>query len=40
MLFDTHDTQMARNQRHLVYHYYEWFAAIMLYKHHRPFKPC
>ncbi len=30
-LFDAHDTQIALNQRHLGYHYYEWFAAILLY---------
>jgi len=30
-LFDDQDTQIALNQRHLGYHYYEWFAAILLY---------
>lgn len=30
-LFDAQDTQIALNQRHLSYHYYEWFAAILLY---------
>ena len=31
MLFDANDTKIALNQRHLGYHYYEWFAAILLY---------
>ncbi len=31
MLFDSQDTQIALNQRHLGLHYYEWFAAILLY---------
>jgi hypothetical protein len=30
-LFDAHDTQIALNQRHLGYHYYEWLTAILLY---------
>lgn len=30
-LFDDKDLQIALNQRHLGYHYYEWFAAILLY---------
>ena len=31
MLFDAQDLQIALNQRHLGYHYYEWFAAVLLY---------
>ena len=31
MLFDAQDRQIALNQRHLGYHYHEWFAAILLY---------
>ena len=31
ILFDAQDTQIALNQRHRGYHYYEWFAAILLY---------
>jgi len=30
-LFDAQDTQIALNQRHLGYHYHEWFAAILIY---------
>ncbi len=30
-LFDNQDSQIALNQRHLGYHYYEWLAAILLY---------
>jgi hypothetical protein len=30
-LFDANDLQIARNQAHLGYHYYEWLAAILLY---------
>jgi len=31
MLFDAKDIQIARNQKHMGYHYYEWIAAILLY---------
>lgn len=31
MLFDSQDKQIALNQRHLGYHYYEWFSAILLF---------
>ena len=31
MLFDLDDMRIALTQRHLGYHYHEWFAAIMIY---------
>jgi hypothetical protein len=31
MLFDAQDKRIALNQRHLGYHYHEWFAAILIY---------
>lgn len=30
-LFEDHDKKTASNQRHLGVHYYEWFAAILLF---------
>jgi hypothetical protein len=31
MLFDAQDLQIALNQKHMGYHYYEWFTAVLLY---------
>jgi hypothetical protein len=31
MLFDSDDIRIAINQRRFGYHYYEWFAAILIY---------
>jgi hypothetical protein len=31
MLFDSDDLRIALNQKQLGYHYYEWFAAVLLY---------